>query len=83
MLDLCINLIFSFLNFIVIHRVALTPAAAATLFKKGFSVNVEDGAGLESRFLNEDYAGAGAKVVDKNTAFHSGYNIQCSSSCGL
>jgi NAD/NADP transhydrogenase alpha subunit len=59
--------------------VALTPVAVATLIKKGFSVNVEDGAGLESRFRNEDYAGAGAKVVDKNAAFHSGCNIQCSS----
>lgn len=53
------------------RRVALTPAATATLVKKGFSVNIEDGAGLESSFRNEDYAGAGAKVVDKNTAFHS------------
>lgn len=53
------------------RRVALTPAAAAVLVKKGFTVNIEDGAGLESRFRNEDYASAGAKVVDKNTAFHS------------
>lgn len=51
---------------------ALTPVAAATLVKKGFTVNIEDGAGLESRFRNEDYANAGAKVVDKITAFHSG-----------
>jgi NAD/NADP transhydrogenase alpha subunit len=55
-------------------RVALTPAAVAALIKKGFSINVEDGAGLESRFRNEDYAAAGATVVDKNTAFHSGYS---------
>jgi len=52
-------------------RVALTPAATTVLVKKGFTVNVEDGAGLESRFRNEDYANAGAKVVDKNAAFHS------------
>jgi NAD/NADP transhydrogenase alpha subunit len=57
--------------------VALVPAAAATLVKKGFTVNVEDGAGLESKFRSEDYASTGAKVVDKNTAFHSGYNIPC------
>lgn len=54
---------------------ALTPAATATLVKKGFTVNVEDGAGLESKFRNEDYASAGARVVDKNTAFHSGHKI--------
>jgi hypothetical protein len=59
--------------------VALTPVAAAALIKKGFSVNVEDGAGLESKFRNEDYAAAGAAVVDQNTAFHSGYSIQSSS----
>lgn len=53
------------------RRVALTPVAAATLVKKGFTVNIEDGAGLESKFRNEDYATAGAKVVDKITAFHS------------
>jgi NAD/NADP transhydrogenase alpha subunit len=57
--------------------VALTPAAAATLIKKGFTVNVEEGAGLESKFRNEDYASTGAKVVDRNTAFLSGYNILC------
>ena len=57
---------------------ALTPAAAAVLVKKGFTVNIEDGAGLESRFRNEDYASAGAKVVDKNTAFHSGWELHCS-----
>ena len=50
----------------------MTPAATATLVKKGFTINVEDGAGLESKFRNEDYASAGAKVVDKNAAFHSG-----------
>jgi len=52
-------------------RVALTPAAATVLIKKGFTVNIEEGAGLESRFRNEDYANAGAKVVDKVTAFQS------------
>jgi NAD/NADP transhydrogenase alpha subunit len=57
--------------------VALTPAAVATLVKKGFTINVEDGAGLESKFRNEDYTSAGARVVDKGTAFHSGYNMLC------
>lgn len=56
---------------------ALTPAATTVLVKKGFTVNVEDGAGVESRFRNEDYANAGAKVVDKNVAFHSGWILRC------
>jgi NAD(P) transhydrogenase len=62
-----------YFNFCIsFHRVALTPAAAASLVKKGFTVNIEDGAGLESKFRNEDYANAGARVVDKVTAFCSG-----------
>ncbi|XP_049854239.1 NAD(P) transhydrogenase, mitochondrial-like [Schistocerca gregaria] len=52
-------------------RVALTPAVAATLVKKGFTVQVEEGAGSEAKFRNDDYTQAGAKIVDKTTAFHS------------
>ncbi|KAK2721039.1 hypothetical protein QYM36_003353 [Artemia franciscana] len=47
------------------RRVALTPAVVATLAKKGFSVNVENGAGIEAKFRDEDFASAGAKVLDK------------------
>lgn len=54
------------------YRVAITPAVTATLVKKGFTVNIESGAGLEARFRNDDYAAAGGKLTDKNTAFHSG-----------
>jgi len=50
-------------------RVAITPAATAMLTKKGFTVNVEDGAGALSQFRNEDYAAAGANIVGKNEAF--------------
>ena len=32
------------------RRVSLTPTVAATLVKKGFTVNVESGAGLEANF---------------------------------
>jgi len=56
----------SFLNE---KRVALTPSAAATLIKKGFSVNVQSGAGVGSKMLDSDYAGQGVKIVDKNKAF--------------
>ena len=52
-------------------RVALTPAVVSTLTKKGFSVNIEDGAGAPSSFRNMDYEASGAKIVDKNAAFKS------------
>ena len=32
------------------RRVSLTPTVAATLVKKGFTVNVESGAGVEANF---------------------------------
>ena len=44
----------------------------AALVKKGFTVNIESGAGVEARFRNDDYAAAGGKLTDKNTAFKSG-----------
>jgi NAD(P) transhydrogenase len=53
-------------------RVALTPTVTAALVKKGFTVNIESGAGIEARFRNDDYAAAGGKLTDKNTAFKSG-----------
>ncbi len=48
------------------RRVALTPANAALLLKKGFGrVLVEKSAGLEAQFLDEQYRAAGAIIVDK------------------
>lgn len=52
-------------------RVAITPAAAAALIKKGFNVQVEEGAGFEAKFRDSDYAGAGVKIVSKDDAFSS------------
>lgn len=49
-------------------RVALSPAAAATLIKNGFKVNVEAGAGFEAKFLDADYVAAGCNLVDSATA---------------
>lgn len=51
---------------------ALTPSVAAALIKKGFSLNLEDSAGLGAKFRNEDYASVGAKIVDRNKAYGSG-----------
>lgn len=61
-----------FLKCHIYYRVALTPAVAAALIKKGYAVNVEDSAGLGAKFRNEDYASVGANVVDRNKAYGSG-----------
>lgn len=52
-------------------RVAVTPTVAAAFIKKGFSVNIEDSAGLGAKFRNEDYASIGASIVDRNKAYGS------------
>lgn len=53
------------------RRVAITPAVAATMVKKGFTINVEENAGLEAKFMNDDYAASGAKVVSRNRIYES------------
>lgn len=63
---------FSFIIFSVAdHSVALTPAATAALIKKGFSVQVEDGAGFDATFHNDAYKMVGASIVDARTARES------------
>jgi NAD(P) transhydrogenase subunit alpha len=46
------------------RRVALTPETCRKLVKAGASVRIERGAGLPAGFPDNDYAEAGAKVVD-------------------
>lgn len=46
------------------YRVALTPAGAQELVRRGHSVSVQRGAGLGSALPDEDYLAAGAKIVD-------------------
>ncbi|XP_037078898.1 NAD(P) transhydrogenase, mitochondrial-like [Pollicipes pollicipes] len=53
------------------RRVAMSPAATAVLTKKGFTVHVEENAGNEASFTNDAFAEAGAKIVDKATAYNS------------
>merc|ERR1711990_314754 len=50
-------------------RVACTPANTALFTKKGFTVNVQEGAGRLSNFRDEDYAAAGANIVSEEAAF--------------
>ncbi|KAH9381344.1 hypothetical protein HPB48_011116 [Haemaphysalis longicornis] len=53
------------------NRVALSPVATAVLVKKGFTVNVEEQAGVAAKFKNDDYAQSGARITDCKTAFQS------------
>jgi len=57
-------------------RVACTPAVAAMLTKKGFSVNVQEGAGKLSSFRDDDFAAAGAKIVGKEAAFQQDITLK-------
>merc|ERR1712055_1056826 len=50
-------------------RVACTPANTALLTKKGFTVNIQEGAGRLSNFRDEDNAAAGGNIVSKEAAF--------------
>lgn len=47
------------------NRVALTPAGVVAFTKAGHEVLIETNAGLGSGFTNEEYAAAGAKILDK------------------
>src|SRR2546430_1427086 len=47
------------------HRVGLIPSTAATLTRKGHTVLVQKNAGMGSGYSDEDYIGAGAKMVDR------------------
>lgn len=52
-------------------RVAMSPAVTAALTKKGFTVNIEKGAGEEAKFRDQDFADAGGKIVDGNKVWDS------------
>jgi alanine dehydrogenase len=46
------------------NRVAITPAGVMAFVKAGHEVMVEQNAGLGSGFMNEEYAAAGAQIVE-------------------
>lgn len=48
------------------------PSVVQTLVKKGFTVNIEEQAGHEAKFTNQNYEEAGANLVNKENAFQSG-----------
>ena len=45
------------------HRVAITPAGAHEFVRHGHEVLIESGAGLGSSITDDDYRGAGARIV--------------------
>lgn len=52
------------------NRVSITPAIAKDMVAKGFLVQVEANAGLNSFFADKDYLAAGAEIVaDKNALY--------------
>ncbi|HMV66220.1 MAG TPA: NAD(P)(+) transhydrogenase (Re/Si-specific) subunit alpha, partial [Myxococcota bacterium] len=51
------------------RRVAVTPETVAKLIKLGFAVSVEAGAGAEARIADDDFAAAGAAVVDRDAVW--------------
>lgn len=53
------------------RRVALSPAGVEALVKQGFKVQVESGAGEESKFSDQHYRDAGATITDVNGALGS------------
>lgn len=50
------------------HRVALVPEAANLLIKNGYRVIVESNAGVPANFANEEYAEAGAEIIEAQGA---------------
>lgn len=53
------------------RRVALSPAGVEMLVKQGFRVQVESGAGEESKFSDQQYKNAGATITDVKGALGS------------
>src|ERR1700719_2988814 len=47
------------------HRVGLIPSTSATLTRKGHTVLMQKSAGLVSGYSDDDYIGAGAKMIDR------------------
>ena len=50
---------------------AIVPATVQTLVKKGFTVNVEEGAGVEASFANKEYEASGANVTNAANVYKS------------
>lgn len=52
-------------------RVAISPAVTSNFVKKGFKVLIEENAGALAKFPNEQYAAAGATLVNSKSIYSS------------
>ena len=59
------------------HRVGLNPFAAARLSRQGHTVFVENRAGVEAHFSDQDYQEAGAKIVYSSDEAYQRADIVC------
>jgi proton-translocating NAD(P)+ transhydrogenase subunit alpha len=57
------------------NRVSIVPDVASKLIKKGFTINVEQGAGKSAGFTDEQYSAAGAKVFNSPEELYSSSEI--------
>ena len=57
------------------RRVALDPTVIPNLVKAGLEVVVEAGAGIESGYLDEEYAAKGAKILPERAAVFAAADI--------
>lgn len=57
------------------NRVSLAPDVVSKLIKKGFSINVENDAGKNAGFKNDQYESAGAKVIENLEELYSTADI--------
>src|SRR5438552_7664276 len=57
------------------YRVALLPSAAYQLVQRGHAVLVERGAGTGAGFADEEYAKAGATLLDDHAAVFAGAEL--------
>lgn len=57
------------------RRVALAPAGTAVLVANGHQVSVENGAGAQAHFSDEEYAEAGADLVDDPADLYAESNL--------
>jgi len=56
-------------------RVAVVPDTAAKLIKLGYTVHVENDAGLQAGFLNESYTAGGAKMFNDPKELYAGSEL--------
>ncbi len=57
------------------HRVALVPEAVNLLVKNGYRVLVEQNAGINAHFSNNDYIEAGADIIESSNYLFSNADI--------